>query len=573
MTPKSAWLRCTLGYALAGSILLWAAMPPLDFGWLAWIAPVFWIALIRMRELPPSPPRGRLGAWRQTPLGRWKWLIWPVFALQRLAERPYGAIWLAGFVFWLGAIHWLRLPHWATSFGWLALSFYLAFYLPVFIALSRVAVHRLRVPAIVAAPVVWTGLELARAHLLTGFTMASLGHTQYQQILLLQISDIFGGYGVSFLVMFVAACLGQMIPLEGRRAAPWPLLPAAGVLGVVLAYGHARTSIPEPEPALNVALIQGSIDIELSPSDDRLARIAEQLQRLSRRAIDEASERGEKVDLIVWPETMYWAPLVTRHKNARRLPGFSGSDEEFRYRLDRVIDDTHAALGDVARHFDTAMLIGVDVEYFGPDRQRRFNSAVLVTPDGQIVGRYDKLHLVMFGEYVPLADRWPWLNKFTPLSSTLTHGDCPKSFQVGPLCISPSVCYETVIPHVIRRQVSEAAAQGCEPNVLVNLTNDGWFWGSSELDMHLICAVFRAVECRKPVLISANTGFSAWIDGNGRILAQGRRRTEDVIHAAVGIDPRGSLYLAYGDWFSGLCLLACIGLAVVGVYVWRRKAV
>ena len=97
-------------------------------------------------------------------------------------RRPYGTLWLAGFIFWLAALHWLRLPHWATGFGWLALSFYFAFYLPLFVGLARVAVHRLRVPVIVAAPVVWTGLELARAHLLTGMTMASLGHTQYRWI-------------------------------------------------------------------------------------------------------------------------------------------------------------------------------------------------------------------------------------------------------------------------------------------------------------------------------------------------------------------------------------------------------
>ena len=122
--------------------------------------------------------------------------------------------------------HWLRLPHWATCFGWLAMSFYFAFYLPVFVGLSRVAVHRLRVPVIVAAPVVWTGLELARAHLLTGMTMASLGHSQYRWVQLIQVSDLAGAFGVSFLVMFVAACLGRMAPCDGKRWAFWPMAPA-----------------------------------------------------------------------------------------------------------------------------------------------------------------------------------------------------------------------------------------------------------------------------------------------------------------------------------------------------------
>ena len=148
-------------------------------------------------------------------------VFWPlalgllVVAARMFQQRPYVVLWLVGLFFWLAALQWLRLPHWATGFGWLALSLYFAFYLPVFVGLSRVAVHRLRVPVIVAAPVVWTGLELARAHLLTGMTMASLGHTQYRWIELIQISDLAGAFGVSFVVMFVAACLARMIPSPG----------------------------------------------------------------------------------------------------------------------------------------------------------------------------------------------------------------------------------------------------------------------------------------------------------------------------------------------------------------------
>ena len=119
--------------------------------------------------------------------------MWPAAILlafqvaRRWGRRPYCTLWLVGFVFWLATLHWLRLPHWATGFGWIAMSFYFAFYLPLFIGLARVAVHRLGIPAIIAAPVVWTGLELARAHLLTGMTMASLGYTQYRWVEIIQI--------------------------------------------------------------------------------------------------------------------------------------------------------------------------------------------------------------------------------------------------------------------------------------------------------------------------------------------------------------------------------------------------
>ena len=171
---------------------------------------------------------------------------------------------LAGFCFWMAALHWLRLPHSATSFGWVALSFYFAFYLPVFVGLSRVAVHRLRVPVILAAPVVWTGLELARAHLLTGMTMASLGHTQYRWIELIQLSDLAGAYGVSFVVMFVAACAGEdAARATDDRWALWPLAPAAVVLAAALLYGHVRIDANSTHAGPRIALIQGSIDIEM----------------------------------------------------------------------------------------------------------------------------------------------------------------------------------------------------------------------------------------------------------------------------------------------------------------------
>ena len=135
-----------------------------------------------------------------------------------------------------------------------------------------------------------------------------------------------------------------------------------------------------------------------------------------------------------------------------------------------------------------------------------------------------------------------------------------------PWRIAPNICYETVLPQVIRRQVNTLAAEGREPDILVNLTNDGWFWGSSELDMHLVCGVFRAVECRKPLLVAANTGFSAWIDSDGDIRQQGPRRDTAILLAQPRLDHRRSWYLAHGDWLAGVCLAACGLFAAAGLY-------
>jgi len=138
----------------------------------------------------------------------------------------------------------------------------------------------------------------------------------------------------------------------------------------------------------------------------------------------------------------------------------------------------------------------------------------------------------------------------TCLPWNLTAGAGPAAFSVGGIRVAPNICYETVVPHLIRRQSNTLRANGSEPDLLVNLTNDGWFWGSSELDMHLGLRVFRAVECRKPLLIAANTGFSAWIDANGQIVWQGPRRATATTLAEPQVDHRTSWYLDHGDWLG-----------------------
>jgi len=519
---------------MASVLLAWAALPPVDAWPLAWIAPVGWILLIRRTSLP--------------------------------GRRPYAALWLAGFVFWMAALHWLRLPHWATSFGWVALSFYLAFYLPLFIGLSRVAVHRLGVSVVVAAPVVYAGLELARAHVLTGFSMAALGHTQYRWTTLIQVADLAGEYGVHFVVMLVAACMGRMLPSDGRRWAAWPLIPAGLSLAAVLGYGTVRARYEPNEPGPRVALIQGSIDTELKFDPAREAEVHAHYLELTRQAL----KSYENIDLIVWPETMYRNPLVTFDRGAAPPEEWTGSAEGFARLLEEAGPASRAALGAIARACRTSVVLGVDTLHYGRDRMRRYNSAVLLDREGQILGRYDKVHPVLFGEYVPLADRYPWLARLTPLRTSLEHGAGPVSFPLGTFRLAPDICYETVLSHLIRGQVNALTAAGEPPDLLLNLTNDGWFWGSSELDLHLMCGVFRAVECRRPLLVAANTGFSAWIDPIGRIMKQGPRRAPATLLADVRLGSYSSPYLFYGDVPAGTCLLICCFLSFWGL--WGRRA-
>jgi apolipoprotein N-acyltransferase len=186
------------------------------------------------------------------------------------------------------------------------------------------------------------------------------------------------------------------------------------------------------------------------------------------------------------------------------------------------------------------------------------------------VDTYDKFHLVMFGEYVPFVKWFPFLKRISSITGTAEAGAGPVALCNDGVCYSPNICYETVIPHVIRNQVAALDAAGERPDVLVNLTNDAWYWGSSELDMHLACDVFRAVETRTPLVIAANGGISAWIDHRGRIRAQSPRQQQDVILADVELN-RGApttLYVRTGDWFAAACLTACVALGIIG---WTRK--
>ena len=531
--------KSTFSQAMMGGLLLWAAFPPLGLWPLAWVAPCFWIRLIQRTKLP--------------------------------GRRPYLALYLAGFLHWLILVQWIRLPHWSAYFGWLALAGYLGFYVLLFVVLTRVAVHAIGLPIVFAAPAVWTGLELFRGHFLTGVSIALLGHTQQTWIQLIQIADLFGAYAVSFVVLLVAACLARSLPCERQRSSWQPLAVASAVLACVLAYGQGRLgaepATPEDSQVVRVALIQGSIDTEFN--DQSFDQFVQRLRRIFREYHQltlEATRQNSDLDLIVWPESMFssMGRLITYDDDFRPDAAREGSVEEFRQDAEYFRSVFQRDARAMAGQAGTSMLVGTDARHYRAQSRDHFNSALLMDREGKLVGRYDKMHPVMFGEYIPLGNWFPWLYHLTPMSGGLTPGRQPVAMDVGPLRLSPNICFENMVPHLIRRQVAQLKSRGQPPDILVTLTNDGWFWGSSLLDLHLACGRFRAVEMRLPMLIAANTGFSAWIDGSGRTRAVGPRRESGVVVAHVVRDGRQSFYLRWGDWASGLCLLLCVASALWG---------
>jgi apolipoprotein N-acyltransferase len=532
----------TFSIAIAGSLLMWAAQPPLALSPLAWIAPVPWLMLVRADQMP--------------------------------GRRPYRALWLAGLVYWLAAIQWLRLAHPAVYVGWFVLSAYLACYLPMFVGVTRVAVHRLHAPLWLAAPVAWTGLEFARAHLFTGFLMGSLAHTQVHSIELIQICDLVGEYGVDFLIVAVAAAITSVILPPRKYLAA---VPASLLMAVVFLYGYSRVYVTKsiadgstPRRPVRIALIQGNSLADWRFDADKQREIMDEYVGLSHEALTKAKHtgNGRAIDLMVWPETTFRSGLREFDTNFRLPPGFQHTPDE----IAAVGPHDLAAL---AKQLDTPILVGIDRIHFIADaapanepHYHAYNSAALVDRDGKILGTYDKCHLVMFGEYIPFANWFPFLYDWLPVTGGTEPGDGPKALCIGGVCYSPNTCYETAIPHVIRNQVATLTAQGLPPDVLVNITNDSWYWGSGELDMHLACDVFRAVEARTPLVIAANGGISAWIDAYGRVRAQSPRQKPDMIIADVERSHLDSPYMRYGDWFAGLCL-ACSVLA--GIIGWRIR--
>jgi apolipoprotein N-acyltransferase len=534
----------TFSIAIAGGLLMWAVQPPLALAPLAWIAPVPWLMLVRADEMP--------------------------------GRRPYRWLWLAGLIYWLATIQWLRLAHPAVYVGWFALSAYLAAYLPTFVAISRVAVHRWRVPLWLAAPVVWTGLELARAHLFSGFLMGAIAHTQVQFTTIIQIGDLVGEYGVDFLIVAVAAAVTSVL-LPPRKYLD--VLPAVLLIASAALYGHCRVdptkevaAVPPRQP-VRVALIQGNSlpDWSFNPAKQR--EIMDEYVGLSFKAVDVAKRTGDgrPIDLLVWPETTFRTGLREFDSNFRLPPGGGKTLEE----IAAAGPNDLAAL---ATQLDMPILVGIDRIHYVADpaapadepRYHAYNSCALVDRIGKIVGTYDKTHLVAFGEYIPFATWFPFVYKYLPVTGGTEEGDGPKALCTGGVCYAPNICYETAVPHVIREQVTTLIARGQTPDILVNITNDSWYWGSSELDMHLACDVFRAVEARRPMVIAANGGISGWIDAQGRIRNQYPRQKPGVIIADVELNKRDSPYMRYGDWFAGLCLLCTASIVLINWYLKPR---
>jgi apolipoprotein N-acyltransferase len=588
--------------ALASALLLWACYFPLAWGWLAWVALVPLLSLVR------SPARPR---------------------------RIYFVAWVGGLAFFWPVIQWMRVADYRMYGTWAMLSTYCSLYFPVAVWLIRRLDRRTRVPLLVSVPVVWCGLEFLRSFLMTGFAWYYLAHSQHNFLPLIQISDLGGAYAVSFLVaaanawLFELFCTQQWFrsffgipaPAPATHGSWWgqPLVLQAAVLlglvGATLAYGFWRLGQDCITPGPRVALLQGNLDQRLR-NQVRSSREAATNMVGHYRSLSRIAE-ARQPSLIVWPETSYsydWPELASDQLPdclAALAIGANGLPSSLPWLL-VAWDYWHPAgvsfvqnyirrVGPASRADVLLGLNALRVTRKGRV-QSRYCSALLVHEDGSIGGRYDKMHRVPFGEFVPLRDVLPFMDRFAPydFDYSITPGTHFTRFAAGKYRFGVLICFEDTDPYLGRQYVVHGE-DGPPVDFLLNISNDGWFDGTSEHDEHLAICRFRAIESRRAVARAVNMGISAVIDSNGRVLApetlasgedvniweiitsNGSRSSlplgnwsqfkhvPGVLMAAIPIDQRVSLYALWGDWLGWGCLAAmALGL------VWsklRRPAV
>ena len=558
------WHLLLMGMSLA---LLGLAFPEPGIRWCAFVAlvPACWVAVRSV-----SPLR----------------LLWTSYLLS--------VIW------WLVRIDWLAE---VTGGGYLALSLFLAAYFPLSIQLVRWISLRYRVPVSLSLPLAWVSLEWVRGTFPAGgFSWFTLGHSlapsrpDHDLLWPIQIADVFGDYGVSFLLAMANGAIVDLLALlwslvrrisfSGRLGLVLMLPVTAGLWGGNWLYGQYRLNETSPyKPReLRVAVVQTNVpqsnksNPTVSSADADWARIV----ALSRKA---AAEGFESM-LIVWPETMVPAGLnadaILQYQKMISRSGMPGGDVY------------HKKLSLLSRELRAYLLIGA-YAYFnwktspGPESHEqflvpteRYNSAFVYGPDGQRFSRwYDKHHRVPFGEYIPWVEKWPWLKEqfvkyLTPVGAdyTLYAGkdftvfefpagggmrpetaeppDLPKDpTQREKIRVVTPICYEDTVASLCRKMVY--TAQGDKrADVLINLTNDGWYAGTDQGPQHLQIAVFRCIENRVPMARSVNTGISAFIDSYGRIGPQvvdddQRQEVEGFAVRTVITDDRLTIYGMYGN--------------------------
>ncbi|HET8946595.1 MAG TPA: apolipoprotein N-acyltransferase [Candidatus Polarisedimenticolia bacterium] len=502
--------------AVATAILLVLSFPLADQGWLAFIALVPLLLVLRGAG---SREAARLG-------------------------------FLTGTVFFAGLLSWLigvmvrygGLPYVVGGAILLLLVAYLAIYVMLFAAIVAAGLARTGPLAYLAAPCVWVGLELLRGRLLTGFPWGVLGATQWRHPALLQAASLGGVALVSGMVVAVNAALALLLARGARRAERLAAVVPLALVGAAALWGRSAVArLPQGDgEAIRVAAIQANVPQDRKWRPEEEVAIVSRLLDLSGRAA------GDGAQLLLWPESS--SPL------AYYRPAGEGA-------LPMPLEPQRAEAERVAafvRERGVTLVAGaVQYRHLG-GRIRAFNSAFVSRPDGGPGDSYDKVHLVPFGEYVPLQRVLFFVNRM--VQGAVAEFEAGRSLEplhtpfgdAGTL-----ICYEAIFAGQVRR-VARAG-------FLVNLTNDAWFGRSAAPRQHLALAVVRAAENHRWMARAANTGISAIVDPAGRVVAATPLEEERVLQGTIHARSDATPYAARGDVFGWACAI----FAGFAGFVWR----
>lgn len=465
-----------------------------------------WIALVpwwlAVRDAAPAEVFRR--TWLFATLSFLGTLFWLVTAMHGFGgvPLPIAIVALVVLCAFLGALH--------AGGAWLAASSHL--------------------PRATLIPLAWAGAEWVRSTALTGFPWGNLGYTQWRFPLLLQIADLGGVHSIAALIVLVNVALAESLAVR-RRARPLAITAAAS-LALTVAYGFPRARLVDRDRAgrdtVKVALLQGDVtqDRKNDPAHDGAVRaLYAGMQREAERA---------RPDLVVWPEAA--------------VPG--GIHVRTTVLEPKVLPEPNA----------TWLLAGTATGWHEGEDLLAHNSAVLVGPGRRVAGLYHKTHLVPFGEYVPLRRALWFVRKLTRGAGSFIPGrsHAPLAFPGGSFGVL--ICYEDIFPSVARATTREGA------DFLVNITNDAWYGHSSAPHQHLGFAVLRAVETRRALVRSAQTGVSASIDSTGRVEARTRIfEGPRILHATPALGGPRSVYLEIGDCFAAGALAIAVSAARIGI--------
>jgi len=497
--------------AIASGIMIALSFPNADLSFLAWIALI--PLLIAMEESSPKQAF-RIGL--------------------TCGISAYAII-----LYWLNIVftQYGQLP-WAVS---IPLYLLLVLWLALFYSLSTFIARMGELAGIKAAftlPVAWVAFDFIRSFLFSGFAWGMLGHSQFRTLPLIQIADLAGVYGITLLIVLANIVLHRALRAVSGAGVPYPVKSAAVILILLsgtLFYGFSSLNEPEAvnSKPLRVALIQGNIPQDVKWSADFREHTIDTYLRLTR----DASKGG--VDLVVWPESAMPFFFQDEPLQAERLRS-------------------------LAREINACILFGSPAHELRNGKSVFLNSAFMISPRGETIGRADKMHLVPFGEYVPLGNILTFINKLVVGIGDFAPGEHAVVLDTGSTKLGVQVCYEVIFPELARQYVQAGA------RVLVAITNDAWFGRSSAPYQHLAISTFRAIETRTPLIRAANTGITAIVDQNGHISTMTGLFVEAFRTGEIQPGSGTSLYLTIGDTPAWLCVLLTAGVTLL-IWIKRKK--